>query len=84
MTMPIMAPLGDLIGISRQTSVLAYQFGDGLSNLIIPTSYVTMGILAVAKIPYEKWFRWILPLMVILFITAMLLLIPPVTLFNFQ
>ena len=83
LTMPIMAPLGDLLNISRQTTVLAFQFGDGISNLIIPTSYVTMGILAIAKIPYEKWFRWVWPLILIFFLAAMLLLIPPVSMFDY-
>lgn len=62
-TMPIMAPLADLVGVSRQTAVLAYQFGDGFTNSIIPTSAVLMSYLAIGKIPYEKWFKWILPLM---------------------
>lgn len=62
-TMPIMAPLGDLVGVTRQTAVLAYQFGDGFTNSIIPTSAVLMSYLAIAKVPYEKWFKWILPLM---------------------
>jgi uncharacterized ion transporter superfamily protein YfcC len=77
MTMPIMAPLADLVGISRQTAVLAFQFGDGFSNMIIPTSGVTMGALAIAKIPWEKWARWILPLEVLLIVVGLLLLIPP-------
>lgn len=79
LTMPIMTPLSDLLGISRQTAVLAFQFGDGLTNMIIPTSGVTMGVLTLANIPYEKWFRWMLPLMVIFFILAMILLILPVS-----
>ncbi|WP_413163705.1 YfcC family protein [Capilliphycus salinus ALCB114379] len=74
LTMPIMAPLSDLLGISRQTAVLAFQMGDGLNNLIIPTSGVTMGVLSIAKIPYEIWLRWIMPLMVALFLGAMFFL----------
>lgn len=77
LTMPIMAPLSDLVGVTRQTAVLAFQFGDGFSNMIIPTSAVTMGVLAVAGIPWEKWARWILPLELLFFILALLLLIPP-------
>ncbi len=77
LTMPIMAPLSDLVGVTRQTAILAYQFGDGFSNLIIPTSAVTMGVLTLAEIPWEKWARWILPLMLILTTISMLLLIPP-------
>ncbi len=74
LTMPIMAPLSDLLGISRQTAVLAFQMGDGLNNLIIPTSGVTMGVLSIAKIPYEIWLRWIMPLMVSLCLGAMFFL----------
>lgn len=77
LTMPIMAPLADLIGVSRQTAVLAFQFGDGFSNLIIPTSAITMGVLTLADIPWEKWVKWILPLQLILFLLGLILLIPP-------
>jgi uncharacterized ion transporter superfamily protein YfcC len=79
LTMPIMAPLSDLLGITRQTAVLAYQFGDGVTNLIIPTSGLLMAILGVAKVPYDRWVRFIWPLVAILTLLAMLLLIPPVT-----
>lgn len=82
LTMPIMTPLSDLLGISRQTAVLAYQLGDGLSNLIIPTSGVTMGVLAISKIPYQTWLKWVLPLIIILTLVGMFLLIPPVLFFS--
>lgn len=82
LTMPIMAPLSDLLGISRQTAVLAYQFGDGISNMIIPTSGVTMGILSIARVPYNVWLKWMFPLFLILCAMAMLLLLPPVYLFT--
>lgn len=74
LTMPILAPLSDVLGISRQTAVLAYQFGDGITNFIIPTSGVTMGILEIAKVPYNVWLKWILPLMIILFLFAFIML----------
>ena len=77
LTMPIMAPLSDLVGVSRQIAVLAFQFGDGFSNMIIPTSAVTMGVLSLAEIPWEKWARWILPLEIIFLLIGLLLLIPP-------
>jgi uncharacterized ion transporter superfamily protein YfcC len=77
LTMPIMAPLSDLLGISRQTAVLAFQFGDGLSNMIIPTSGVTMGVLAIAKIPYNVWVRWFWRLFLLLTLACALLLLPP-------
>lgn len=77
LTMPIMAPLGDLVGVSRQTAVLAFQFGDGFTNMIIPTSAITMGVLSLAEVPWEKWARWLLPLEIIFFLISLLLLIPP-------
>ena len=78
LTMPIMAPFSDLIGISRQATVMAFQFGDGFTNMITPTSGVLIAVLGVAKIPYEKWVKWIFPLMIILMILGFLLLIPTV------
>lgn len=60
--MPIMVPIADLIGISRQTAVLAFQLGDGFSNSILPTSSALMGYLVVSKIPYTKWLKFMLPL----------------------
>jgi uncharacterized ion transporter superfamily protein YfcC len=69
-TMPIMAPLADVVGVSRQVAVLAFQFGDGFSNIVIPTQYVLIGILAMAGIPYDRWLRYILPLMVKIFIAG--------------
>jgi len=74
MTMPIMAPLSDLLGVSRQTAVLAYQFGDGFGNMIIPTSAVTMSVLSVAKLPWKVWAKWLLPLEVILAICGFIIL----------
>ncbi len=77
-TMPIMAPFSDLIGISRQATIVAFQLGDGFTNMITPTSGVLIGVLGVAKIPYEKWVKWITPFMIILVILGFLLLIPTV------
>ncbi len=78
LVMPIMAPLAELSGITSQTAVLAYQLGDGFSNMIIPTSGVTLGTLAMAKIPYEKWFRWNLPMQGMFVLMSMLFLVWPV------
>ncbi len=78
LVMPIMAPLSDLLHVTRQTAVLAFQMGDGFTNLIIPTSGVTMGVLGLAKVPYERWFRWMGPMQLIFFVLSLLILIPPV------
>jgi len=80
LTMPIMAPLSDLVGITRQTAVLAYQLGDGFTNMIVPTAPVLMGVLGLSKIPWDIWARWILPYQIVFFILGLLLLIPPVLL----
>ena len=66
LTMPIMVPLAELVGLTRQMSVLAFQLGDGFSNIIIPTSAVLMGSLEAGKVPYERWFAFVWPLQVIL------------------
>ena len=82
LTMPIMAPLADLTGVSRQTAILAFQLGE-YTNIIIPTSAVTMGALSMARVPWDRWAKWVLPLMIALFILGFLLLIPPF-LINYQ
>ncbi|MEZ4979982.1 MAG: Na+/H+ antiporter NhaC family protein [Saprospiraceae bacterium] len=69
-TMPLMAPLSDVLGLSRQTAVFAFTCGDGFSNTIIPTSGVLMAMLALAKIPYEKWLKFMFPLFIQLMILA--------------
>ena len=78
-TMPIMAPFSDLIDISRQATVMAFQFGDGFTNMITPTSGVLIAVLGVARIPYDKWVRWVWPLIAIMIVLGFLLLIPTVT-----
>lgn len=78
-TMPIMAPFSDLIGVSRQATVMAFQFGDGFTNMITPTSGVLIAVLGVARIPYNKWVKWVWPLVLIMIVLGFLLLIPTVT-----
>ena len=80
LTMPVMAPLADVIGITRQTAVLAFQFGEGWINPILPTSGVTMGVLGIAGISWGKWVKWMLPVQIYFFLLALALLIPPVLL----
>ncbi|GGW54001.1 YfcC family protein [Alishewanella tabrizica] len=74
-TMPLMIPLSDLLEIPRQVAVLAYQFGDGFSNMIIPTNAILMGIIGIAGIPYGHWFRFCLPLMIKLMLAASVVLV---------
>lgn len=69
-TMPIMAPLADLLGVTRQTAVLAFQFGDGISNIFYPTSGYFMATLALADVRWDRWVRFILPLLLMWVIMA--------------
>ena len=73
-TMPIMAPLADLTGVTRQTAVLAYQFGDGFTNMLVPTNALLMGMLALGRIPYQQWVRFVVPLLAKLYLVAALAL----------
>lgn len=64
-TIPIMAPISDLIGLNRQIAVLAFQYGDGFSNMFIPTLGATMASLGIAKVDYGKWIAYVWKLLVI-------------------
>jgi uncharacterized ion transporter superfamily protein YfcC len=64
-TMPVLIPLSDLAGISRQTMILAFQVGDGLTNLIVPTSGGTLAMLALGKVSYSRWLKFCLPMMLL-------------------
>jgi uncharacterized ion transporter superfamily protein YfcC len=75
LTMPILAPLGDAVNVTRQTVVLAYQFADGFTNVITPLSGYFMAGLALAGIPYQKWIRWIMPLAVIWWVVGLIFVI---------
>ena len=79
LTMPIMAPLGELVGITPQTSILIFQFGDGFSNAMFPTSGVLMACLGVAGIPWSKWIKWILPLQLIFAAIALIFITIAIT-----
>lgn len=75
LTMPLMAPLSDLLGISRQISVLAFQLGDGLTNLIVPTSGCLMAVLGVAKLDWSKWAKFQIKLQGLLISMSILVMI---------
>ena len=67
LTMPILGPLSDLLGFSRDIAILAYQYGAGLCELLTPTNGALMAVLAAAKLRYDEWFRFVLPLWAMLF-----------------
>ena len=76
LTMPIMTQFADLIDVSRQTTVLAFQFGDGFTNMLTPTSGVLIGVLGMARIPYGTWLKWVWKFIVGLIIIGFLLMLP--------
>ena len=75
LTMPIMAPLGDLLGVARQVSVLAFQLGDGITNLVVPTSATLMGVLGAAKLDWLSWARTMLSWLLMYYSLAIAFLI---------
>ena len=79
-TIPIMAPFCDIIGLSRQSMVMAFQFGDGFTNMLTPTSGVLMAALAMARVPYEKWLKWVWKYVLALILAGFVLLLPTVLL----
>lgn len=74
-TMPIMAPLADIVGVTRQTAVLAFQLGDGMSNIFYPTAGYFMATLGIAGVPWSKWIRFFLPLFLLWIVIATVFLI---------
>ncbi len=74
-TLPVMLPLGEVLGLSRQITILAFQIGDGLSNLINPTLGGLIAMLSMCRVPLDRWLRFIFPLTIILFLLAFLTLI---------
>lgn len=79
LTIPIMAEFSDLAGLTRQATIMAFQFGAGFTDMIAPTSGVLMGVLGMARIPYARWLKWVMPILLILVLLGLLLLIPTVT-----
>jgi uncharacterized ion transporter superfamily protein YfcC len=71
--MPIMAPLSDILGISRQSAVLAFQFGDGLSNILWPTAFAVV-MAGIAGVKITSWWKWFVPLFLLLFLTQAVLM----------
>jgi uncharacterized ion transporter superfamily protein YfcC len=80
LTLPLLVPLSDLIGLSRQVAVLAYQYGAGLCELLTPTNGALMAMLVAAGVRYEEWLRFALPLLALLAAVAIAAITAGVTL----
>lgn len=75
LVMPLITPLADLVGITRQLAVLAFAFGDGFSNVLYPTNPILLIALGLTVVSYPKWFRWVIGLqLLVLVLTALILL----------
>ena len=73
--MPLMSPLSDLLGVTRQTAVLAFQLGDGLTNILVPTSAALMGCLGAAKVDWLVWIKFVWRFFLVIFCAASLCVI---------
>ena len=73
--MPIMIPLSDLLGVTRQTCILSFNFGDGFCNYILPTSTALMGILSAGNVPYDRWMRFMWKMFLIWFAVGAVLVV---------
>lgn len=73
--MPIMIPLSDLLGVTRQTCVLSFNFGDGFCNYILPTSTALMGIISAGNVPYDRWMRFMWKLFLVWFVVGAVLVV---------
>ena len=73
--MPIMAPLAGFVDVPERLVVTAYQSANGVMNLFIPTSAVVMGGLAIARVPYGRYLRWVWPLLILLSIVVVIVLV---------
>lgn len=71
LTMPVLVPLSDLLGMSRQVTVLAYQYGAGLCDLLTPTNGALMAILATGGVRYEQWVKFAVPLYLLVAVVGM-------------
>jgi uncharacterized ion transporter superfamily protein YfcC len=80
LTLPVLVPLSDLLGLSRQVTVLAYQYGGGLCELITPTNGALMATLAAAGVRFDKWLQFVIPLFLILFLVGIIAIFTAITL----
>ena len=71
--MPLFLPVADLVGMTRQTAILAFNFGDGFCNYVLPTSTALMGLIGAANVPYDKWMKFMWKLFLIWCVTGCVL-----------
>lgn len=69
-TMPLMLPLGEVVGLTNQTSILAFQIGDGITNIIYPTLGSLMAMCGIARVPIDKWFKFAIKVVVAVYLVS--------------
>jgi len=74
-TLPVMIPVGDIVGLNRQVTILAFQIGDGVTNLINPTLGGLIAMLSLARVPFDRWLRFITPLTLVILLMSWVFLI---------
>ena len=74
-SLPVMIPLGEVLGLTRQTTILAYQIGDGVTNLINPALGGLIAMLSMCRVPLDRWLRFIFPLVIVLLVLSWAVLI---------
>jgi len=74
-TLPIMIPLGEVLGLTRQTTILAFQIGDGVTNLFNPALGGLIAMLAMCRIPFDRWLRFVFPLVGMILVIAWVVLL---------
>lgn len=74
-TLPVMIPVGDIVGLTRQVTILAFQIGDGVTNLVNPTLGGLIAMLSMARVPFDRWLRFITPLTLIILLMSWVFLI---------
>lgn len=74
-TLPVMLPLGEVLGLTRQTTILAFQIGDGVTNLFNPSLGGLIAMLSICRVPFDRWLRFIFPVVLLILIVALIFLI---------
>lgn len=74
-TLPVMIPIGDIVGLNRQVTILAFQIGDGVTNLVNPTLGGLIAMLSMARVPFDRWLRFIAPFTLLILVVSLIFLI---------
>ena len=74
-TLPVMIPIGDIVGLNRQVTILAFQIGDGVTNLVNPTLGGLIAMLSMARVPFDRWLRFIAPFMLTILLVSLVFLV---------